>query len=121
MRLTKNEKHKNFATKYVKKFAILPKFVQQQWIWLEYYYVGFDWRTTDFDTLQDKIGFSRSIENYKYQNHRYDSDYITDEGLYDKSTHSWVEFKHSSRKLPEDPEVQKWLVDNSPLNKALKE
>lgn len=122
MRLTKNEKHPHLAKKFVKHFCIFPRFVQQQWIWFEHYYIGYSWDVTDRIALQEKIGYSRAIDAYvKPIKGRFSEYDFMGKEIFDKTTHSWKEFEKCPRKLPEDVEVSKWLLDNSPLNAALKE
>lgn len=114
MRFTKTESHPHLATKFVKKFCFLPRYIQSHWIWFETYYTAYVWDFHNLKTYQKFITYEQS-KNYSK------GVALRDYELFNNSTHSWKPIDYSPNRLPEDSEVKKWLIENSPLMNAMKE
>lgn len=114
MRLTKPEQHKHFEIKFVKKYSLIPRKVQNHWIMFEHYYVGYQWDFVNLETREKvQLDYWRKNPGRAYT--------FDDTLAYSRKTHKWHKFPISSNRLEEDEEVQDWLMKNSPLSLALKE
>jgi hypothetical protein len=121
MRLTKQESHKHRAVKFVKRFAWVPMYVQSQWIVWEHYYTRYEWLVVYPEGFEEKIGYETASFKWRMPNKRFDEHQFVNEQSFDRSTHNWTISSGVNKKLPEDKEVQDWLLKNSPLSNALKE
>jgi hypothetical protein len=120
MRLTKKQKHEHLSIKFEKKLAILRN-VQNELLFFEHYYVGYRWEWIS-ETHE------REYNKKYYEKHcKFPITAVatirTDEKLpeFTSVTHRWVELRQFSERLPEDEEVREYLMQNSPLKKALTE
>lgn len=114
MRLTKCEEHKLRTKKYVRKFALFPKTVQNIRIWLESYYEEYLW-TSIPDVHNDMLLYYGCFIKTRIGGWCYSKL----ENM--KVSQQFAEWKLNDTLLPEDKRVQEYLLTQTSLHKVMRE
>ena len=114
MRLTKVEEHKLRTKKYVRKFALFPKTVQNTRIWLESYYEEYLWSSIT-DVHNDMLLYYDCFNKTGIGGY----DYSKLENM--KVSQQFAEWKLNDVLLHEDKRVQEYLLTQTSLHKVMRE